>query len=216
MTVYRATRHDLTQVLIRGDLEDASTLDLYRCHLPERVHAVYSDPPWNPGIATWFRSHAGFPPLISFDAFNSALASVLAVCTERGATAMLVEQSADTAHQQSFLNAASARGLPPIQRTYRVRYSGGVNDLLHLSGQPLTTDPSDLGGITMTTTALLGLGLPKGAWLVDPCLGKGLTSRAAHRLGLNLLGGELAAHRLDATIKWLIARGYIVETLEAS
>ena len=60
MTVYRATRHDLTQVLIRGDLEDPATLDLYQRHLPERIHAV-SDPPWNPGNATCWRTHARTP-----------------------------------------------------------------------------------------------------------------------------------------------------------
>lgn len=220
MTVYRATRHDLTQVLIRGDLEDPATLDLYQRHLPERIHAVYSDPPWNPGNATYWRTHAKDGRAASYDRFLDGWCAVAELCQERGAVAVLVEQSANVAHQD-LLRAAIRRcpGWRLRERSvYAVQYGSGAkmlpNALLHFGGPDLTTDPTGMYGEPMTLRAVFGTTPTPGHALVDPCTGKGMTSRTAHALGLHFVGSELNPERLGVTIKWLERQGYAVAEVE--
>lgn len=220
-TVYRATRGPLTQTLIRADLEDPSTLELYRRYLPEMVHAVYSDPPWNPGNATYWRTHARDGRIASYDRFLDGWCAVAALCQERGARDVLVEQSANVAHQD-LLRAAIRRcpGWVWSERAvYPVRYGTGAkllpNALLHFGVSPLDTDPSGMHGEMMTLRAVYGLKLPPADVIVDPCAGKGMTSRTAHAFGLHFVGSELNPERLGITLKWLRGQGYDVAEVEA-
>lgn len=222
-TVYRAIRHDLTQTLIRVDLEDPSTLDLYRRYLPEQVHAVYSDPPWNPGNATYWRTHAKDGRIASYDRFLDGWCAVAALCQERGARNVLVEQSANVAHQD-LLRAAIQRcpgwRLLFERRVYTVQYGSGArllpNALLHFGVSALDTDPTGMHGEPMTLRAVRGLSyLPVGGVIVDPCTGKGMTSRTAHAFGLHFVGSELNPERLGVTLKWLRGQGYDVAEVEA-
>lgn len=222
MTIYRCTRDNLTQTLICSDLEDAATLDAYRQHLPEQIHAVYSDPPWNPGNATYWRTHAKDGRVAFYGRFLDGWCSVAALCQERGARNVLVEQGANVAHQD--LLRAAIRRCPgwvwPERAVYQVRYGTGArllpNALLHFGADGLLTDPSGLHGEPMTLRAVYGLKLPPTGVIVDPCTGKGMTSRTAHAFGLHFVGSELNAERLSVTLKWLRGQGYTIAEVEAA
>lgn len=220
-TVYRATLGPLTQTLIRADLEDPATLKLYQRYLPEQVHAVYSDPPWNPGNATYWRTHAKDGRIASYDHFLDGWCAVAALCQERGARDVLVEQSANVAHQD-LLRAAIRRcpGWRLRERAvYHVEYGSGSkmlpNALLHFGDGMLETNPSYMHGEPMTLRAIFGTTPAPGSVIVDPCTGKGMTSRTAHAFGLHFVGSELNAERLDVTLKWLEHQGYTVAEVEA-
>lgn len=220
MNIYRATLHGLTQTLIRGDLLDQETRDAYRRLLPAQVRAVYSDPPWNPGNSTYWRTHAGLEPRSTYGAFLDAWVDVAAECIDRGARDVLVEQSANEAHQDLLRVAirCESRWTLPEHAIYYVRYGSGAkllpNALLHFGSAGLLTtphlDPSGTHGEAMTFRVFAGLHLAPGSVVVDPCTGKGMTSRAAHIFGLHFVGSELNPARLDVTLKWLRGQGYDV------
>jgi len=209
---YRCTFRDCTQILMCRDLEDPQTIEDYRRLMPPRVRLVYSDPPWNPGNATYWRTHAQMAPCPSYDRFLDAFISVVGLAVERGAFDLLIEQSINEAHSDYLLRALERNVvLMPLRRRYEVIYSGRPNALFHFGMRDLHTDPTGMSEDEMTLRACVGVWAPVGSWVVEPCVGKGMTSRAAHALGWNLIGSELAQHRLDITLKWLERRGYRVE-----
>jgi hypothetical protein len=88
-------RRGRKQILLCGDLEvEADRTRLIRAIEQVSPIAVYSDPPWNPGNATYWRTHAQQAPCESYDRFLDAWASI-AVDTvkRRGAAHILTEQS---------------------------------------------------------------------------------------------------------------------------
>ena len=219
MTFYLARLGSLTQTLFQGDLLDAETRDTYRVILPSKVRVVYSDPPWNPGNGTYWRTHAGLAPRATYDAFLDAWVDVVTECIDRGARDVLVEQSANVAHQD-MLRAAirrQPRWTLPERATYPVLYGSKAkplpNALLHYGQADLTEDPSGLRWEPMTRRALSGLDLRPGEVIVDPCTGKGMTSRMAHALGLHFVGSELNPARLDVTLGWLRRKGYDIREI---
>ena len=203
-----------SQRLLCGDLTDPATLRWYEATLPDRVRLVYSDPPWNPGNATFWRTHAGLGPCASYDAFLRAWCGVVALCIARGCADVLVEQSANVRHADMLRAAIAATPgwTLPERAVYPVRYRGGAkmlpNALLHFGGTPLARDPSGLHGEAMTRIAFEGLAVRPGDAVVDPCMGKGTTSRVAHKLGADVVGSELNPRRLAITTGWLERRGY--------
>lgn len=181
---------------------------------PSTVGAVYSDPPWNPGNATYWRTMAGLDRCESFARFWNGFLQTVKICLDLGARHVLIEQSAREEDQAPLLE-AWARAFPdgeglPFQARYNVRYQSGrrPNALLHWGVVGLIRDPSGLHGPEMTRRALLGCALPRGAWVVDPCTGLGMTSREAHALDLNFWGLELNPARLKRTEGWLRKKGY--------
>ena len=218
---YRLTCRGLTQILLNADLEDPVTLSAVRSALPGAVSLVYSDPPWNPGNATYWRTHAGAMPCASYDRFLDAWVSVVAECQARGTTDVLSEWSANDRHRQMALDAV-ARNLAwrlPLLEQWTVYYgspgSASVrrpNVLLHFGRMPLTTAPTGMAGEPMTIRACAGLRLAPGSWVVDPCMGKGMTSRMAHYFGWNCVGVEINAKRLAAARAWLRRQGYQEES----
>ena len=212
---YRCTFCDCTQILMCRDLEDPKTLEDYRRLLPNRVRLVYSDPPWNPGNATYWRTHAKMAPCFSYERFLDAFASVVALAADMGAGDILIEQSANIAHSNYLLRAFERCGISvPLRRRYEVLYSGHPNALFHFGLRVLHTDPSGMSGEAMTLRACAGVCAPSGSWVVEPCTGKGMTSRMAHCFGWNLVGSELNQKRLDVTLAWLKRQGYAIEVVE--
>lgn len=205
-----------TQTFRCGDLTDPATLAWYEATLPPRVRLVYSDPPWNPGNATFWRTHAGLGPCESYHAFLRAWCAVVALCIARGCRDVLVEQSAIVRHAD-LLRAAIAETpgwtLPELS-VYPVCYRGGAkmlpNALLHFGRTQLTGDPSGGHGEAMTRLVFDSLAMPlkAGDVVVDPCMGKGTTSRVAHKVGACVVGSELNSRRLAITTAWLTRRGY--------
>src|SRR3990167_1636129 len=187
--IYACTRGDTKQVLFHGDLQMQETQDRWREMMPGRVRLVYSDPPWNPGNATYWRTHAGLDPCASYDAFLDAWVGVVATAIERGAGDVLQEQSANVKHSDMLLLAVARqpRWTLPLLERWSVYYgspgSASVrtpNVLFHFGLRPLATDPNGMAGEPMTIRACAGLGLRPGDWIVEACMGKGMTSRIAH------------------------------------
>lgn len=220
MKTYVATRAQQTQTLFQGDILDDEVFDAYRAVIRDgRVGAVYSDPPWNPGNGTYWRTHAGLEPRATYDAFCDAWVRIVALCQQWEATDVLVEQSANADHQ-NLLRAAIRRSPDWVlveQQVYPVLYGSGSkllpNALIHFGGSPLRVSPEGCSGEVMTFRVFSGLRLGPGEIVVDPCTGRGMTSRAAHIFGLDFIGSELNPARLDITLKWLKKQGYsIVES----
>jgi hypothetical protein len=68
-----------------------------------------------------------------------------------------------------------------------------------------------MAGEPMTIRVCAGLQLPPGSVVVDPCMGKGMTSRMAHYFDWDCVGVEINPKRLAKTIEWLGRQGYDVE-----
>lgn len=227
MIVYTYTRGPLKQILINADLENPATFAAYMKLMPKRVNLVYSDPPWNPGNATYWRTHAGEAPCPSYDKFLDAWGRVVAECISRGADNVFTEQSVNPKHQ-AMLHAAIARNpawILPLRQTWTVFYgspgSASVrrpNSLLQFcapQAPSLLTDPSNMAGEPMTTRVCAGIqGMRPGDWVCDPCMGKGMTSRQAHYFEWNCIGSEINASRLAVTRKWLAGQGYAESSVE--
>lgn len=221
MKVYTCTLGSLIQRLAVLDLDSADGLVCAIGLLPEVVRLVYSDPPWNPGNATYWRTYAKTGnACASYQAFLDRLVAIYVECQRRGALDVLVEQSIKPEHR-SMLVAATHRNpgwTLPYQGHYEVSYSSHPrpNALLHWGVSKLTGDPSGLRGEPMTRAAIAGVLPPSdGTWFVDPCMGLGMTSRMAHEFGANCFGTELNPARLAKTIAWLTKRGYAITESEA-
>jgi hypothetical protein len=214
MTVYTCTLGDLTQRLAVLDLDGGGVGMAIRL-MPESVELVYSDPPWNPGNATYWRTHAKQSACESYARFLDRLVEIYVQCQNRGARNVLIEQSIRPEHHGMFLTAVDRNPAWKLayQGHYEVFYSRQrrPNALLHFGSTKLATDPSGLSGEPMTLRAITGTRPTAGAWIVDPCMGLGMTSRMAHGFGLNCLGTELNPLRLAKTVSWLTKQGYSVE-----
>jgi len=216
--LYRCTRGARVQIVLHLDLEHPSTRDFLFAALPDKVSCIYSDPPWNPGNATYWRTMAGLDPCASYHSFQDRWCDVVSQCISRGASDVFCEQSANTEHQQMFMNAVARQSswtLPLVEQWIVFYGSWGIkprrpNVLLHFGSQPIATDPSGLSGEPMTLRVCAGVHLKPGSWMVDPCMGKGMTSRMAHYFDLNCLGVEMNFKRLDVTLRWLKRQGYAV------
>lgn len=208
------TRRDSTQILGCLDLCAHDAQALLVAALPQHIHAVYSDPPWNPGNAQWWRRHAGAALGSDYAQLLHIWHEIVGTCCLRGAQHVLCEQSINTVHCQMFFDSRHSWELP-WQGAYQVFYGSPgstsvrrPNTLLHFGAQALQTDPTGMAGEPMTIRVCAGLGLPSGAWLVDPCIGKGMISRMAHYFGWNCFGTELNAARLAVACAWLEKQGY--------
>lgn len=202
----------LEQRLMQGDLEKDNTFERFCEFLPDQVDIVYTDPPWNPGISKWFRTHADLDDSDnSFEYFNDCLVEYLSECISRGVDHVFVEHSADDEQNRFFLDAVDRSdefNLPKADE-WEVVYGDGNDMLLMLfSEDSLITDPSGEKGVDRKSTAISGLLPSKGSWVVDPCIGQGQVSKACHRLLLNCFGVELADKRIDDTIEWVEKKGY--------
>ena len=188
--------------------------EAFRALIPSPGILVYSDPPWNPGNEKWWRRHARAEPPIAYDQLLDAWCNCVAACCPRD---VFCEQSFNAKHRSLFIDAvARCPGWQlPLLKEWTVYYGSPgsrsclrPNALLHFGSIPLTTDPSGLSGEAMTQRVFDGLALPSGTYVADPCMGKGMTSRQAHKHGCHCFGTELNAARLDYAIKWLLKNGY--------
>ena len=211
---YYARRGNLQQIVGCRDICTPHTVDHYRERLPGLVDLVYSDPPWNPGNEKYWRRHAGIPDTAGYQAFLKAWHAVVAECYARGAMHVLCEQSSNPKHHRMLTDERTGWDLPLLE-TWTVFYGSPSsiscklpNILMHFGHQKLRTDPAGMAGEAMTIRACAGLNIAPGSWIVDPCLGKGMTSRMAHYFGWNLVGTEIHPARLQKALDWLARMGY--------
>ena len=196
-------------LLICGDLEN---LDVQRRVLEVGPYAlVYSDPPWNVGLLKGFRTNANLPKKrLSFHKFLNKFSSLISeaqgpVFVEMGnATRFDLEGSLIR-----FGGRVTDRWAITYYRTkpcVLVRAVFG-DDPFELSESPEGMDDEH------TPKWVIARQSSPGDLVLDPCLGRGCTLRAAHELGRKLVGVELDPKRLAVGIAWLEAQG--VEVMAA-
>jgi hypothetical protein len=197
---------NLRQRLAIGDLCNGGVAVLSRM-IDRPVGVVYSDPPWSPGNETYWRTYAG-AGLGDYQRFLNAWVDAVLACP--GLRHVFCEQSENDGHRQLFLDVVRQREFLPLIEEWTVVYSAQrrPNRLLHFGEDPLTTDPSGMSGDPMTAKVFEGIRDLAGATVLDPCTGRGTTSRIAHRFGLNFIGLELSEKRLNQTVQWLLKQGY--------
>jgi hypothetical protein len=222
MKAYRLRWNELEQVFINGDLEHEETRSAYYALFPQSVLAVYSDPPWNPGNASYWRNHAGLEPCESYARFSDGWVWVAAQCQRREAEVVMVEQAVNPAHQQYLLDAIARNPdwKLPYRTQWKVLYGSSnkriPNALMYWSDRLPRVDPSGLYSESVTIRAFADFqarGYLEPEWVCDPCMGKGMTSRMAHAFGLCCIGSELNPKRLEITRNWLKREGYTEEEI---
>ncbi len=213
-----------------GDLE-AGGFDELRDMLisqPDTSKWVYSDPPWSAGNARYWRTCAGLPRRVDMNNFWNCFCNAIKDVRPR---LVVVEQS--VYNPESFMEAAMRHGLPrlagrwtvyygaPVTTDGRIVSAGHPNLLLAFSelDLPVWFNPSMLRGRAVTDYVfknMLDAGLiNSGDIVVDPCVGKGMTARMAHRYGQICYGLELNPKRLSATLEWFLKKGFDVERVHA-
>lgn len=164
----------------------------------------YVDPPWNPGNATAFRTKAGlarksdFPELLdnvlravklamelAFIEFGrSHLASLKAACDRAGVDVLRVWDTTYYSKRPSHLVAVSLK-----------------SSMSHQLGDYTSMDDLYTPGKVIEEHTL------PGDYVLDPCVGRGLTAVRAHELGRVCVGGELHPRRLAVTLDKLCELG---------
>ena len=192
---YEDERHRL----LAGALGPETLAQLLR---DERADALYSDPPWGPGNARYWRTHARLPcPSAPWTELKAGLREALHHVRRGGP--VWIEMGERWADEIVDLMASCDHA---VTQRWTTRYRSGGELLpcaLLYSGTPLDLDPSDLRGADLPLACLRAYGLPSDSVVLDPCCGKGYTARACVRLGLRFRGLELNPHRLGYTERWV-------------
>lgn len=207
MRVFR-NQYGWEQRLAQADLVNGG-VDTFASLIRGRVAVVYSDPPWNPGNEKYWRRFAGENPPEDYRKFLDAWCACASACD---AEHVFCEQSIIRQHRKMFFDAVdrAPSWKLPAYWMWTVQYGSPKrpNVLIHFGHKKIDTDPSWLSGEKMTRMVFMGLHLKDGDTVADPCMGLGMTSRVAHKFGLNCIGTELNPKRLDRTIDWLLKHGY--------
>lgn len=164
---------------------------------------VYSDPPWGPGNQQYWHTHnkRGSVPQTDWPGFLRAFCCACAAFA-RAEAPVFVEMGERWA--EDLARAMAQEGLL-LQREWSITYGSPPRpNRLLLFG--LHDHPIDLGsdrhGPPVTARILEAIVRP-GMLVLDPCTGKGMTARNAHRLGGHFRGCELNPRRLAITEAWL-------------
>lgn len=167
---------------------------------------VYSDPPWGEGNLKYWRTHngqCGHP--VNWSQFLRTLRDVVAATMKPGGHLFLemgcrwVDELAEVMGDAGF--AETSR--------WSVLYGPKAKPLpnvLWYSGPGASCNPTGMRGEPMTRHVLDSVAVP-GALVYDPCCGKGMTARCAHRSGMRFVGTELNPKRAAATRDWLARHG---------
>lgn len=223
LTVQRDCTYRVGPHLFRcGDLEQDDWKRLIGL-LDAACPLVYSDPPWNAANARYWRTHAEIlSGPVNWPSFCEVWCRAVAFVNP---CVVYTEQSAVGYHATVMIQAAKRCGLPSLHSTYTVRYGAPVNTSDHIvecrrpnllcrfATDGWDGDPTGLAGEEMTRHVFTHEPLvarSKGLFVADPCVGKGMTARMAHRFGLRCVGLELNPCRLQVTIDWLVKQGLTV------
>ena len=188
-----------------GDIEAGAFATLVAA-LPAPAALVYTDPPWGQGNAAYWRTvaaRAGVPAAPA--SYDRLLQAIGAGAAASGAPAVWVEIGVRWATEAA---ATLAPYLPPLAAVWTVTYGRPPrpNVLLGFSARPIAGDASGLHGEAVTAWVFARQSVPGGI-VLDPCVGRGMTARFAHRSGMACWGCELHPGRLAVTLDWLGRRG---------
>jgi hypothetical protein len=169
---------------------------LFEVGLPQKPYLVYADPPWNQGNLSSFHTKAGLPrPAHTWlDVYRRIIELAAgAPCFIEGGRAQ-AEQVADICLGE------------PCYAAWPITYYRKHPAVLHYCGPNL--DPMmDLAGLDDDDTPkMVFASYPAGeADVLDPCSGRGVTSRAAQAAGWPSVNIELHPRRISAALARLTA-----------
>jgi hypothetical protein len=172
-----------------ADLMTSQSLILER-HL-NAVTLIYADPPWNTGNVNSFRTKAGLGRAEHswLDIYHRILG------LKPGIPAYLE----GGVHQAPAL----VKALPgPVVKSWHVTYYRTKPSMLHYTGPEPPRVP-DLTGFDDMLLPAAVLNSYRPGLVLDPCAGRGLTSRAAHEGGWRSVNSELHPNRLSAAMHQL-------------
>jgi hypothetical protein len=177
----------------------------------------YSDPPWGPGMMTYFqnlvRKQTGETP--AQPDYLTLLRAVLYAAATFTDGPVFIEYGMQWA--DDVVRAASVAGCAHIA-TFDAVYTSTKRPLhVHLFAPPRAdgallagvaasaayrTAIASATGVAAVVAAIRPFVVPDGI-VLDPCCGGGLVAKAAVRCGMRFYGNELNAHRLEPCTKWL-------------
>lgn len=178
-------------VFIEADIEVDPIGTLLKRYGPPSL--VYSDLPYNPGIARVFRGWVDDARAVDFEgflrsAFSHSLACRGPVCFEIGV-------------DYASLCGVVGSAYWPLSGVYDVTYGRGKgNAALCVFNWP---DAPDFTGVDSWQLPGMAIreGTNPGDVVSDLCVGLGLTAREAVKQGRRFVGSELNADRLARTVK---------------
>lgn len=196
-------------ILACGDLERGAADELLdRFGEPD---LTYTDPPWNAGNARAFRTKAGVGRPVDFDH--------LLVCILRAAarTKRSVFMETGMKQRDQLIRHAEEAGAQVKAISTITYYRKRPCLLFQLDWTGKEPVVEGLSGMDDDDTPGAGLGALKreGDLVFDPCLGRGLTVRTTHGIGLRFLGSELHPRRMACALDWLAEQGMTPEKLDS-
>jgi hypothetical protein len=182
-------------VFLCGDVEQGALTALARA-TGTGCDVVYTDPPWSAGNYKYWRTHAQRQGPSDWCAFLEALLSGINTFNPYDIWIEMGISSSDV------LRCARDILQLPYDTHYTVFYGNPrrPNHLVHF-GAPVTSSADGLYSEAVTRWAFGHF--PHGASTVlDPCVGRGMTARMAHRYGLTCYGIEINPRRLAQILAW--------------
>ena len=190
---YKAGKH----LFCCGDIEE-DAIEVFVRTFNIKAEFVYSDPPWSKGNAKYWRTMAGNKRDVDIKRFWEKFChGVLLVAPEF----IFIEQG--VTHYRDFIEVAHSNNFPRLQNKWKVFYKSGnklyENVLLFFSDYHLDLDPSGLHGLRMTDCVFNDV-KDKVSSVFDPCIGKGMTAKLAHKHDMICYGVELNRKRLNVVL----------------
>jgi hypothetical protein len=166
---------------------------------PDRPpYLVYADPPWNQGNLASFHTKAGLdrPAHTWLDVYRRIIELA------QGAPCF-IEGGQRQAEQVGALCLAA-----PVYRCWPITYYGRHPAVLHYCGPSLLPPGLELAGLDDDDTPKMILAAypPWEADVLDPCAGRGTTSRAAAAMGWSSVNIEIHPRRMSAALFRLAAQ----------
>lgn len=170
---------------------DVTALDALRLWPRGAADCVYTDPPWNRGIAQLFRKWAGKAAVVDLDAFFDAFVRSLDhVCPEGP---WYIDMGPDPSPLHGALR---GHGVPIYEVADRVYDEKPYTVTLANAQGPAV--PEGVEGEDVTRGILSALYVAGYRRVFDPCIGYGLTVRCAP-FGMEVLGMDISAKRVHKT-----------------
>lgn len=188
-----------THVYVCSDLREDSLLREYLGSLPseERPTLVYTDPPWGQSLLNSFRTKAG-KEKASFR-WEDLYGDIARLAHALNAPLWIEGSKPDSRDGRKILGSVEAAGAHAEQwwvKYYRKHISG----LYYTGSTPYPSALKDeLTGMDddFTPLAVMQATAPTGI-VLDPCGGRGVTSRCAEEAGWSSVLNEMHANRVSA------------------
>ena len=201
-------------LLAQGDheLHDGKLLRQFVCNRfgdPNWKPAmVYSDPPWTDVVAVQFRKYAELPMPARYKGTPGFLQHVLNNIADNytwNQSEAYLEMG--VAKQPLLDEIMQARGWVKLEHWMVGYETKGECVLSRYGHKSLGPHPAREGSATglndrvTPSWAARRNGLPAGAWLLDPCMGKGTTAKDGIRAGYRALGLEMRRSAMTETLE---------------